>query len=151
MCIYQQNGYKDREDYLDSLREDYGDVVLLGDISRLCHENAMNGVALDVHSEDVASTIGRLFRSGGQLDASGLAAATGLDLGLDDHGAADFAGSLVGGIGGGAHLTGRDRNSVCFEQGLGLVLVQIHSEPFDVRYPQPTEVRRASAGVVVVE
>jgi hypothetical protein len=25
MCIYQQNGYKDREDYLDSLREDYGD------------------------------------------------------------------------------------------------------------------------------
>jgi len=27
MCIYQQNGYKDREDYLDSLREDYGDAV----------------------------------------------------------------------------------------------------------------------------
>lgn len=27
MCIYQQNGYKDREDYLDSLREDYGEVV----------------------------------------------------------------------------------------------------------------------------
>ena len=27
MCIYQQNGYKDREDYLDSLREDYGEAV----------------------------------------------------------------------------------------------------------------------------
>jgi hypothetical protein len=27
MTIYQQNGYKNREDYLDSLREDYGDAV----------------------------------------------------------------------------------------------------------------------------
>jgi hypothetical protein len=27
MCIYQQNGYKNREDYLDSLREDYGEAV----------------------------------------------------------------------------------------------------------------------------
>ena len=27
MNIYQQNGFKDREDYLDSLREDYGDAV----------------------------------------------------------------------------------------------------------------------------
>lgn len=27
MCIYQQNGYKDREDYLGSLREDYGEAV----------------------------------------------------------------------------------------------------------------------------
>ena len=27
MNIYQENGYKDREDYLDSLREDYGDAV----------------------------------------------------------------------------------------------------------------------------
>jgi hypothetical protein len=27
MCIYQQNGYKDRADYLDSLREDYGEAV----------------------------------------------------------------------------------------------------------------------------
>ena len=27
MCIYQQNGYKDREDYLDSLRKDYGEAV----------------------------------------------------------------------------------------------------------------------------
>jgi hypothetical protein len=29
MCIYQQNGYKDREDYLDSLREDYGEMQLM--------------------------------------------------------------------------------------------------------------------------
>jgi hypothetical protein len=27
MNIYQENGYKNREDYLDSLREDYGDAV----------------------------------------------------------------------------------------------------------------------------
>jgi hypothetical protein len=27
MTIYQENGYKDREDYLNSLREDYGDAV----------------------------------------------------------------------------------------------------------------------------
>jgi hypothetical protein len=25
MCIYQQNGYKDRKDYLNSLRKDYGE------------------------------------------------------------------------------------------------------------------------------
>jgi hypothetical protein len=27
MTIYQQNGFKNREDYLDSLRKDYGDAV----------------------------------------------------------------------------------------------------------------------------
>jgi hypothetical protein len=27
MTIYQENGYKDRQDYLDSLREDYGEAV----------------------------------------------------------------------------------------------------------------------------
>lgn len=27
MTIYEQNGYKDRSDYLDSLREDYGEAV----------------------------------------------------------------------------------------------------------------------------
>ena len=27
MTIYEQNGFKSREDYLDSLREDYGDAV----------------------------------------------------------------------------------------------------------------------------
>jgi hypothetical protein len=27
MTIYQQNGFKNREDYLDSLREEYGDAV----------------------------------------------------------------------------------------------------------------------------
>jgi hypothetical protein len=27
MTIYQENGYKDRQDYLDFLREDYGDAV----------------------------------------------------------------------------------------------------------------------------
>jgi len=27
MTIYEQNGYRDRTDYLDSLREDYGEAV----------------------------------------------------------------------------------------------------------------------------
>lgn len=27
MTIYQDNGFKDREDYLESLRDDYGDAV----------------------------------------------------------------------------------------------------------------------------
>jgi hypothetical protein len=27
MTIYEQNGYRDRSDYLDSLREDYGEAV----------------------------------------------------------------------------------------------------------------------------
>jgi hypothetical protein len=27
MTIYEQNGYRNREDYLDSLREDYGEAV----------------------------------------------------------------------------------------------------------------------------
>lgn len=27
MTIYEQNGYRDREDYLDALREDYGEAV----------------------------------------------------------------------------------------------------------------------------
>ena len=27
LSVYQQNGFDDREDYLDSLREEYGEIV----------------------------------------------------------------------------------------------------------------------------
>jgi hypothetical protein len=41
-------------------------------------------VALDVHAEDLAGCLGRVFNRLGDLDATGLATATDLDLRLDD-------------------------------------------------------------------
>jgi inhibitor of KinA sporulation pathway (predicted exonuclease) len=51
----------------------------------------LDGVALDVHAEDVRG-VRDLVGVVGQLDAAGLAAATHLHLGLDDHRVADAIG-----------------------------------------------------------
>jgi hypothetical protein len=53
MCIYQQNGYKDREDYLDSLREDYGDDAVDVLISILPASEDFDGLITSL--EDMAN------------------------------------------------------------------------------------------------
>src|SRR3954453_7802947 len=72
--------------------EQVGEVVLLGDVAGLGHHHAMGYVALHVEAEDVLRPRPVLLGVVGQLDATGLAAAAGLHLRLDDDGRADVAG-----------------------------------------------------------
>ena len=68
-----------------------------------------------------------------QFDAAGLATASHLHLGLHDHGAAELFGGGAGlGRGTGGTSVG-DRYSHAGEQGLPLVLEEIHGAPFSAR------------------
>ncbi len=103
-----------------------GDVILLADIARLGHQNAVDGVPLDVHAEDGCGLGGRLVRCLGELDAAGFAAPTGFDLRLDDHLRAEFGRDLPCFVWGLGHLARQDRHVMCGEELLRLVLHQIH-------------------------
>ena len=71
-------------------------VVLLGDVSRLLDPKAPHDVALYVQAQDVAGVLADLGQRVGELHASSLAPATGLDLGLDDDGVAEPLGRRLG-------------------------------------------------------
>ncbi len=98
---------------------------------------------LDVEAEDVLSARLGLVGRGGELDPACLAATAGLDLGLDDDGGADLARGFMCRIGGGAHFTGGDRDSMRVEEVLGLVLVKVHGSlrlcPAGLRRREPTD------------
>jgi hypothetical protein len=100
-------------------------VVLVGDVGGQLDPQRLDGVALDVHAEDVAGMGADLVRAGGQLDAAGLAAAAHLDLGLDHHGVADALGGGHGVVDGGDGLARADRDAVAGEELLALVFVQV--------------------------
>ena len=101
----------------------------------------MDGVPLDVHSENglglCLSSIGCV----GELHAAGLATAADLHLRLHDDGAADLACGLVRRSTRRAHLARGDRNMVLSEQVLGLVLVQVHAESTPYRKASRTAAR----------
>ena len=87
-------------------------------------------MALDVQAKDV---LGPRTRFGGvlrQLHAAGLAAASDLDLSLDDgHAAALLADGLGGGsslLRGGGNGAGKNRDTVLLEHVACLVLEEIH-------------------------
>ena len=83
-------------------------------------------MAADVHSEDRLRVALGLFRSGGELDAAGLAAPAGQHLRLDDDLTAELLGRLprLGRRRGYAPF--RDRNAEAAEELLALVLVEVH-------------------------
>jgi hypothetical protein len=107
------------------------EVILLGDAGGRHDVQLLDDVALDVQSEDGVRLRLRVGGIVGQLDASGLAPATGLDLRLDDHPAADPLGRGPGLLRGGGDLTDGRPHAVLGEQRLRLVLHQVH----DVRCP----------------
>ena len=119
-----------------------GEVVLLGDVGRGRDQHAVDGEALDVHAEDLARLRDGVLRVLGQLHATGLAAAAGLDLGLDHDPAALRLGGCLGLLGRGDHGAHRDRDVVLGEELLRLVLHQIHVRPTPVR-----PVRRRAARI----
>jgi hypothetical protein len=63
----------------------------------------------------------------GQLDASGLASPSHLDLGLDDDRVAGLVGLGYGLVDGVGDSSGRHRDAVVGEVLLALVFVQVHS------------------------
>lgn len=86
----------------------------------------LDGVALDVHAQDVLGVLTTGRGVVGQLDAAGLAAATDLHLGLHHDRVADAVGGGHGVVHRGDRLTGRDGDVVGSEELLPLVLVQVH-------------------------
>ena len=105
------------------------EVVLLGDPRALGDHHPVDGVALDVHPEDLGRAVGGLLRVAGQLDAAGLAAAAGLDLGLDDdRPAAELLGGRAGLVRRRGDLGVQHRYAVRGEQIARLVLEQIHED-----------------------
>ena len=102
-------------------------VVLLGDVGRELDPDDLDGVALDVHAEDVPGVGAHLVGVVGELDAAGLAAAAHLHLGLHHHRVADALGGGDGVVDGGDGLAGADRDPVAREELLALVLVEVHS------------------------
>ncbi|AGS71326.1 putative hydrolase [Streptomyces collinus Tu 365] len=110
--------------------EEVGDVVLLDDLrGGLGNHDLVDRVALDVHAEDVRRTGDGLVRGGGQLDATGLAAATDLHLRLDDGLAAEPLGDRARRLRRVDDFTGQHRYIVLGEEVPRLVLEQVHALP----------------------
>ena len=103
-----------------------GEVVFLGDVRTLGDHHLVDGVALDVHAEDVGGVLKRLVGGLGDLDAAGLAAATGLDLCLDDSYAADLLGSCLCFFRGVRHDAGKHGYTVRLEHIARLIFKQVH-------------------------
>ena len=78
-------------------------------------------------AEHVGRVFDRVRGSGCEFDATGLAAASGVDLGFDDYGGAEIVG------GGGDFVRAfhdaprQDWDAVFGEELLGLILVEVHS------------------------
>jgi hypothetical protein len=106
--------------------EQVREVVLLDDVRGRGHHDLVDGVALDVHAEDVVRARLRLLDPVGQLHPTGLAAATDLHLCLDDHPATEPLGDRPRLLGGGGDAAVQHRQPVPGEQLTPLVLEQVH-------------------------
>ena len=85
----------------------------------VCHERHAEHVA-----RDAFGIVGRAC----ELHPAAFAAAPGVNLRLDDdHAAAQTVRDLARVGGGGRHFPARDGNTVAFEDGFGLVLVNFHA------------------------
>src|SRR5690606_18802924 len=124
--VHAPFGGRDGEEAAGSAVEDVGDVELAVDVDGLGQHDRPDGVALDVHAEDLACGEFGGGRVGGELDATRLAASAGPDLGLDDHTAAEAAGDLAGLFGRAGDLGPRHHDAVVCEEFPCLVFVQVH-------------------------
>jgi hypothetical protein len=113
--------------------EQEAEVILLRDLGTLGDHHPLDGVALDVHAEDLRGQGLRLLGGSGHLDAPGLAASAGLHLRLDDDDAPALGSDPLGGgaglFGRLGHLPGQHGHTVRLEHVTCLVLVQIHGRP----------------------
>ena len=83
---------------------------------------------VEPRAQALAGGLLRLLRRRGQLDAAALAAASGVDLGLDDHRPAQLLGDLAGLLGAAGDPSSRDGYAELGHDLLGLVLVDLHGD-----------------------
>ncbi len=110
------------------------EVQLAGDLATgldvdLAHELALGAGLLghQRHPQDRLGVLRGLLRGLRRLDAAGLAASPGMNLGFDDGDvAAEAPGRLFGGRGIGSQLAVGHRDAVFAEKGLRLILVNVH-------------------------
>jgi len=81
---------------------------------------------VEPRAQALAGGLLRLLGRRGQLDAAALAAASGVDLGLDDHGPAQLFGYLAGLLGAAGDPPSRDGDAELGHDLLRLVLVDLH-------------------------
>ena len=102
------------------------EVVLALDVRGLLDPELADDVAVDVHAEDRLRVLRGLVGGVGELDPTGLPAAAGQHLGLDD----DLCPELLGGcarlVRGRGDAPLRDGYPEAFEELLALVLVEVH-------------------------
>src|SRR5690606_30499953 len=110
--------------------QEHREVELLRDACARGDHDALDDVTLDVQTQDRLGRLVRLVGGLGDLHATGLAAATGLDLSLHDDDAADLLSSCLHLLGGVGDDAGENRHSVGFEKVSCLVLVEIHVQSF---------------------
>src|SRR6185437_2993543 len=114
--------------------EGQGEIDLPLDLGARLHIDALDGQALgtgllssEARAEHRGGRIADRLVLARQLDASGLTAPAGMDLGLDDPNRAAYRlGSTDGFIGARGHAARRHRNSVIPEYLFSLIFVQIH-------------------------
>ena len=105
-------------------------VVLLGDVGGLLDPEAVHDVARDVEAQDVGRAPEHLVGVRGQLHATGLAPASGVDLGLHHHRQPEPLGRGHRLVRRERHLAQRNRQSAPGEQLLALMLEQIHERRY---------------------
>ena len=132
-------------------RDDEGDVALVAvqhqadvqlalDLRAGLDEHLVDGqtfrpglVGVQTTAEHLRRRIRSRLGAVHQLDAAGLAAATGMNLGLDHPlGTADAASGIGRFSRRGGDVTGRDRDAVARKELLGLIFVQVHRRVFPV-------------------
>ncbi len=109
-----------------------GEVELAVDVDGFFHQDAPDLLALgtglvgdELHAEDLRGVLLGLVGGLGQLHAAALAAAAGVDLGLD-HGASAVLFAELAGLGRvGRHLASGRRHAVAAQDLLGLVFVDL--------------------------
>ena len=106
--------------------QQYGEVELLGNVCALGDHDLVHGVALDVHAENVGCVLECLVGGLCDLDAAGLAAASDLYLGFNNHDAADFLGCGLGFFRSVGNDAGQHGYAVRLEHIARLVFIQVH-------------------------
>jgi hypothetical protein len=119
--------------------EHHAEVELAVDRQRLFDEYGANQLALgpgllghQCHSEDLIGQLDRFVGVVGELDAAALAAAAGVDLGLDDDLAAELLGRSPCRAGLGDDDASRHRNAVLSQHLFALIFVDFHSSSFGI-------------------
>ncbi len=119
--------------------EQVGEVVLLRNVAGLRDEHAVHGVPLDVHPQHVPGLGLGPGRVVGEFHTTGLPAAAGLHLRLDDDPTADRLCGRTGLLRRRGHRPTQHRYAVLGEQVPRLVLEQVHGIPsVTTVLPRPT-------------